>query len=324
MKKLLALLLVGLLALTLVACGGGEEEVAPGTPIDVNQLHGRWVNGSGDNLARPFRGPTSHSLALEIVEFLEDGTVNFRFNHRDGSNIDESSIWQLNEAGTLLVSQGSEYIVTISGNILTIADVEGENSRQFQRGDGADEADEADEPVAATPFEVSELVGIWGNRSGDVLRSPFWGVSYPTIEFLEDNTLIVYNDRNEANTMVWQVTETGHLLVSNNEFDIAINGNILTITDDRGRVSTLQRIDAVPGVEGGGNDSASASGGDWRQFLADYDDWVTRFLRTPDDLSLIAEMVEWSGRAEQYTANLSANELVEFMQELTRIMDRML
>jgi len=207
---------------------------------------------------------------------------------------------------------------------------------------GGEEEEETGLPEA-TAFEVSELVGIWGNRSGQSLRSPFSSSIRPTVQFLEDNTFISYNTHHEVvDTMVWQITETGHLALGRHEFAIAINGNILTVTDDRGNQAVFQGIDAVPEAESNNDaeveeveepvaavvqeepeESASSSDADWRRFIAEYDDWVTRFLRAPDDLSLLAEMADWTGRAEQYTANLSASELVEFSQELARIMERM-
>ena len=135
LKRVLGLISIGLLTCLLVfaVIGCGDEERSE---IDVAQLTGsRWVNGSGDNLERPFRGPTSFSLALDEVEFLEDGTVNFVFNHRDGHDVDETSIWQLNDAGTLLIAEGSEYAIEIDGNLMTIADAEGERERTFQRAE---------------------------------------------------------------------------------------------------------------------------------------------------------------------------------------------
>ncbi|MCL2402980.1 MAG: serine/threonine protein kinase [Coriobacteriia bacterium] len=112
--------------------GGIGADGADGSRIDIAQLSGRWINGSGDNLERPLRGTTSFAVNLDEVEFLEDGTVVLVFKHRDGHNIETTSIWQLNDTQTLLVVEGSEYTVGIEGNILTMTDSEG-GQRLWQR-----------------------------------------------------------------------------------------------------------------------------------------------------------------------------------------------
>jgi len=113
--------------------GGNEGEVSR-AEIDVDQLANRWINGSGDNLERPFRGPTTHSLNLDEVEFLKDRTIMFTFNHRDGHNIEGTSIWQLSDDGTLLIAEGSTYAISIEGNLLIVTDAEG-RQRLFQRAE---------------------------------------------------------------------------------------------------------------------------------------------------------------------------------------------
>ena len=120
-------------ALLLVNAGGDDSAPEISLPVP-DDFVGAWHNGSGDNLERPFRGPTSFSLALDEVEFLEDGTINFVFNHRDGHTIEEASIWQLNDAGTLLIVEGSEYAIDIEGNVLKITDSVG-RQRLWQRSD---------------------------------------------------------------------------------------------------------------------------------------------------------------------------------------------
>ena len=124
MKKLLGLMLIGMFSFVLVGCGSS------GNPIDRSELIGRWENGSGSSLfAQPIGNTMGNSAAVDIIEFLDDGTLILNSN---SGQTERTSIWQLNNNETLLVAEGNEFVIEIDGNILTITDSD-DRQRQWLR-----------------------------------------------------------------------------------------------------------------------------------------------------------------------------------------------
>jgi len=63
---------------------------------------------------------------------------------------------------------------------------------------------------------------------------------------------------------------------------------------------------------------------DWRAFLDEYDDLVTRILANPNDLSLAAKFLDWVERSEDVMASLDFDELLEYIERYLTITERLL
>ena len=189
-------------------------------------------------------------------------------------------------------------------------------------------------------FNEAELIGVWGNRSGDFLASPFSGrSSFPGAEFSEDNTFTRISSANERSDMVWQVSDTNHLVIDGNNFGVEINGDILTITDEDGNQAVFQRLeeddededdededdededdedDEDDDEDDSSNGTSTGADVDWRQFLRDYDAFQTRFLRDP--LGLLEESFEWIEQSAEILESLEGTDYwLEFFEESLRI-----
>ena len=82
---------------------------------------------------------------------------------------------------------------------------------------------------------------------------------------------------------------------------------------------------------------ASNSNYEWKEFLADYEDWVDdyvafmkKYKANPTDFSLLtdyakmsAKAIEWSNKASEIQEDLSPAELTEYMQTLSRITQKL-
>ena len=207
-----------------------------GTPITAADFIGRWHNGSGDIIERPF----GNALTSERVEFLDDATIILTDRYGE----ETTSIWQITESGILL-AEGNEFTVEVEGNVLTITDSRG-RIRLWQRDDeeSAQSIDEVEGGAIEESNSISgdaDFIGRWHNGSGSLIERPFGNaLTSEGVEFLDDATIILIDRYGEETTSIWQVTESGILLAEGNEFTVEISGNILTITDSRGRARMWQ------------------------------------------------------------------------------------
>ena len=202
----------------------------------------------------------------------------------------------------------------------------------------------------APEFELEDLMGIWTNGSGDSLNGV---IRQGAFEFEEDFTFTSYSNDIEwhiendssGTTAIWQLNDAGNIVIGDAEWRIEINGNLLTITDEDGSVRMFQRfegevaadvedtepVDEPEDTEPEPEDteeteeaSSSSTSDDWRQFLVDYDAWMTRFIANPTDLTLLTESVEWLERTAEIQETLSGDDSFEFSMEILRIAGRAL
>ena len=68
----------------------------------------------------------------------------------------------------------------------------------------------------------------------------------------------------------------------------------------------------------------SGSNSDWRQFLQDYDAFMTRFINDPTNLDLMTESLEWTERVLEIQDSLDGQDFWDFTEEALRISGRAL
>lgn len=130
-----------------------------------------------------------------------------------------------------------------------------------------------------------------------------------------------------------------------NKFTVEITGNILKLTSSGGNERMWQRVGGERSVNektievdeneadedektndapSGASSASSKNTSDWRQFLKDYDTWMTKFIANPTDTKWLGELLEWSEKTIEIQSNLSDEELLEFVEESVRIAGRAL
>jgi len=87
---------------------------------------GRWHNGSGSLISRPFR----NSLASDQVEFSDDATI--ILTARNGNVT--TAIWRISADGEVLIADDNVFTIEVDRNVLTITDASG-RERWWQRAE---------------------------------------------------------------------------------------------------------------------------------------------------------------------------------------------
>ena len=263
-----------------------EFEDAP--TIQDSELLGLWENGSGERALFVFG-------SADTVEFLADGTV--IIDGRRSQSVD----WQPIEPG-IFTSDGHEFTYAIRGDVLTIIDsLDDRWSFEFEG------------TASSIPIEDSDLLGLWENGTGRVFLWVFGRAD--SVEFLADGTLIITED-DDSETVDWSPDNSGVFTADGRSFTYSIDGDVLTITDSSNDEWSFDR-------EGSTANDEDEDDEDWRQFLADYDDLVTRVLDNPIDASLLEEAWEMEARADDIIETIDNDDILEFMTELLRILERL-
>jgi len=96
-------------------------------------------------------------------------------------------------------------------------------------------------------------------------------------------------------------------------------------------------IDSVEFNESMPPDNPGASDTDWKEFLRLYEEWVDDYIallekmsENPDDLSILTDylealekMAEWAEMAENLEDDLTGDDLKEYMEVMTRILQKL-
>lgn len=103
---------------------------------------------------------------------------------------------------------------------------------------------------------------------------------------------------------------------------VSSEGTLSTVDDSESKSATTSKVS---------NDD------EWREFLADYEDWVDDYIvllekyeANPTDMSILteytemaAEVSEWANKADEIEESLDAEDLAEYTSTLTRIIEKL-
>ena len=198
-----------------------------------------------------------------------------------------------------------------------------------------------DEVAAGPNFEDSALIGYWEGGSGRVFLWVFNRAD--SVEFFADGTLII-TEAGSRDIVEWELVAPGSFIADGEAFTYVIHGDVLTITDRASDDWSFYREGTAPVIEDNDDDDdddddeddddddngdttttgSSASdfdASDWRAFLEEYEELVIRANENPADLSILNDVLDWSERADEIMENLDLNDMLEFLDELLRIME---
>ena len=142
MKKILAMIITGIIALSLVSCGGG--------PAD-EKFVGKWISVAGESLGITLTGEDIDGFELNL-ESGGKGTMVI--------DEDEGKIKWTNDETTLTITvDGEEMVATIGEDTLVFDDMLGMGMKITFALEGSDAAN----PENYLPEEVKSMIGTWNS-----------------------------------------------------------------------------------------------------------------------------------------------------------------
>lgn len=324
MKRILKLALISMFSLVLVACSGDNraEYIEQLEELNRNDLAAleNWLAENDENLSEYFNITRRYvDVVGEALDYASQVSgLDSEFFHSWDFEIEEDSEADIED---LILIFTWDY-----------------------------EAHVAAQMAAQIEALRTELIGSWETASVSAFSQPIGNRSVTYyLEFLEDGTTYHIGQRGSEANSIWELTSEGILLVGGVEFtaEISMEGRLLTIIDDRGRERRFERINEMPTIEeeaevaeapeepeadeetnnasssGSGTSPGVSTSSNWRTFLRDYDAWMTFAIANPNDPAVIVELGQWAERTFEIQVSLTGTDLLDFTEEVLRILARM-
>ncbi len=196
MKKLVGILLTGILAVSLSACGGSSVRAD-------SEYEGTYISVAGEAMGMVLTGDDVSGFSLDL-----------QANGKGTMTVDEDSSsmkWQNDDTTLTITVEGEDMVAELGEDILIFDDMLGMGMKVTFAKEGTDAAN----PDNYLPEEEKNMIGTWASSSvADVLGNDASADVDPaavTIEFFSDHTAKATFNGTDLGESTWTLfSESGY------------------------------------------------------------------------------------------------------------------